>query len=381
VQRVSTPVTRGDQESHRNALVGPGTMFPSEHFCTTWRPCLDAARRLLPVTCMTTSARLLDPRLFPAFLAVAEVKSFTHAADAASMTQSGVSQHVAKLEEQVGRPLFRRLGKRVELTPAGETLLSYVRAQFEQVNDLFDRIRTEQEAVSGVVSYAMPPSCLLSDHFTNILEKRRLTQDLQLRIITGSSSEILELVGAEKVDFAFVAGKHEHAAVTFEPFCEELCVLVSVDDHLPAGSDPDRIFETPVIGFPGSDVYYDMWLRHTLTSSRSEARQLNQVGYINSIHGAILMVCSGMGAAVLPRHCVQRELATGMLHEYSPKSGALLHSIYVARSAKFQSPRRVQVVLEWFAELIRESAKVSLSPELERREDTHLTLIRGRSSA
>jgi LysR family transcriptional regulator, transcriptional activator of the cysJI operon len=330
---------------------------------------------------MTTSARLLDPRLFPAFLAVAEVKSFTLAADAASMTQSGVSQHVAKLEEQVGRDLFRRLGKRIELTPAGETLLSYVRAQFDQVNELFERIRTEQEAVSGLVSYAMPPSCLLSDHFTNILEKRRQTPDLQLRIITGSSSEILELVAAEKVDFAFVAGKHEHAAVTFEPFCEELCVLVSADRNLEAGRDPEKIFEAPVIGFPGSDVYYDMWLQHTVPSTRREIRQLNQVGYINSIHGAILMVCSGMGAAVLPRHCVQRELDLGVLHEYSPKSGSLLHSIYVARSAKFQSPRRVQVVLEWFAELIRDNVKVSIAPELERREDAHLSLIRTRSSA
>ncbi len=60
---------------------------------------------------------------------------------------------------------------------------------------------------------------------------------------------------------------------------------------------------------------------------------------------------------------------------------SLLHSIYVARSAKFQSPRRVQVVLEWFAELIRESTKVSIAPELENREEAHLTLIRNRSSA
>jgi DNA-binding transcriptional LysR family regulator len=91
-------------------------------------------------------------------------------------------------------------------------------------------------------------------------------------------------------------------------------------------------------------------------------------------------VCSGVGAGVFPRHCVQRELAAGVLHEFSPRSGPLLHNIYVARSAKFQSPRRVQVVLEWFAELIRDNVKVSLAPELERHQDSHVALIRARST-
>ena len=46
---------------------------------------------------------LLDTRLFKAFMAAAETRSFTHAATRAHMTQSGVSQHIAKLEEQIGR--------------------------------------------------------------------------------------------------------------------------------------------------------------------------------------------------------------------------------------------------------------------------------------
>jgi DNA-binding transcriptional LysR family regulator len=317
----------------------------------------------LLLSAMIDSARLLDPRLFPAFVAVAELKSFTQAAELARMTQSGVSQHVAKLEEQVGRKLFRRLGKTVELTNAGDVLLDYVREQVENVNSLFDRIRSEEETVSGLVSYAMPPSCLLSDHFTSILERRRANPGLHLRIITGSSAEILDLVSRDQVDFAFVAGKHEHAAVTFEPFCQELCVLVSADPDLAAGREPEKIFEVPIIGFPGSDIYYDMWIQHTLPGARRDARLLVQNSSINSIHGAIMMVTAGVGCGVFPRHCVQRQLAQGLLFEYSGASGPLEHSIYVARIAGYQSPRRVQVVLEWFTSMAREAPKVSPAPD------------------
>lgn len=308
---------------------------------------------------MLNGVRLLDPRLFPAFVAAADLKNFTQAAESAHMTQSGVSQHIAKLEEQVGRPLFRRLGKTVALTPAGEVLLGYIREQVQHVNQLFERIETEEERVSGLVSYAMPPSCLLSDHFISILERRRSHPELNLRIFTGSSAEILELVLRDQVDFAFVAGKHEHAAVTFEPFCEEECVLVSTDPNFEAAKNPARLFDVPIIAFPDSDVYYDMWLAHTLPNARREVRALNRAGQIDSIHGAIAMVMAGLGCAVFPRHCVHQQLSAGLLHEHVSPAGPVNHSIYVARMAAYQPPRRVQSVLSWFETMVKSGVKMN----------------------
>jgi DNA-binding transcriptional LysR family regulator len=314
------------------------------------------------MTTLIHNARLLDPRLFPAFVAAAELRNFTHAAEAAHMTQSGVSQHIAKLEEQIGRPLFKRLGKTVVLTRAGEVLLRYIQEQVANTNALFDRMQTEEESVSGLVSYGMPPSCLLSDHFATILKRRQQTPELELKIVTGSPEEILELVLRDEVDFGFVAGKHEHAAVTFTPYCEEECVLVSSDNSLPLSSEPERLFETPVVSFPGSDVYYDMWLQHTLPEGRKESRSLRKVGEINSIEAAIMMVVSGLGCGVFPRHCVERQLTYGTLHEYSTLAGPLLHSVYIARIAGYQPTRRVQCVLDWFSEMLAEQPKVTPAP-------------------
>ena len=53
---------------------------------------------------------MLDPRLLRAFATIAETGSFTHAADRLNMTQSTVSQQLARLEETVGRPLIELNG-------------------------------------------------------------------------------------------------------------------------------------------------------------------------------------------------------------------------------------------------------------------------------
>ena len=54
------------------------------------------------------------------FVTLCDVGHFTRAAAALNMTQPGVSQHVKKLEEQVGQSLLSRAGKSFTLTPAGE---------------------------------------------------------------------------------------------------------------------------------------------------------------------------------------------------------------------------------------------------------------------
>ena len=139
-------------------------------------------------------ARFLDSKLFTAFAAAAEYENFTRAAEVSGMTQSGVSQHVAKLEEQVGRPLFSRIGSRVMLTTAGKELLKYLQSHVADLETFFDGIQTEEKALSGLVSYAMPPSCLCSPHFPMLLEKRAAQPQLRLKVTLASSPEVLDMV-------------------------------------------------------------------------------------------------------------------------------------------------------------------------------------------
>src|SRR5271165_1347566 len=75
------------------------------------------------------------------FHAVAQAESFTQAADFLHLTQSGVSKHIKAMEEELGVPLFDRLGKTIALTEAGEILYQTAREVIGSVAAAEQRIQ------------------------------------------------------------------------------------------------------------------------------------------------------------------------------------------------------------------------------------------------
>ncbi|MEP9379649.1 LysR substrate-binding domain-containing protein [Aquabacter sp. CN5-332] len=70
---------------------------------------------------------MLDLDLLRAFVSVVDAGGFTRAGERVHRTQSTVSQQIKRLEENAGRPLFLREGRKVRLTEDGERLLGYAR--------------------------------------------------------------------------------------------------------------------------------------------------------------------------------------------------------------------------------------------------------------
>ena len=69
----------------------------------------------------------LSPDILRTFVAAAQAGNFTHAGQKVHLTQSAVSMQINRLESDLGKPLFRRITRGVELTPDGESLLRYAR--------------------------------------------------------------------------------------------------------------------------------------------------------------------------------------------------------------------------------------------------------------
>jgi LysR family glycine cleavage system transcriptional activator len=93
-----------------------------------------------------------------AFEAAARRLSFTKAADDLDVTPGAISQQIKILEEHVGQPLFRRLGRSVELTDAARAAMPALRAGFEQLEDAVRLmrlpLRRERVSVSAAPSFA-----------------------------------------------------------------------------------------------------------------------------------------------------------------------------------------------------------------------------------
>ncbi len=77
------------------------------------------------------------------FVKLAEVLHFTQAAEACFVTQSGMSQQIKKLEEELGMPLFLRTGKKVQLTEAGAVFLQHAKR-------ILDDVATGKQAIDDL---------------------------------------------------------------------------------------------------------------------------------------------------------------------------------------------------------------------------------------
>ena len=86
--------------------------------------------------------RIPSLKLLSGFEAAARLGNFSRAADELCVSQSAISHQIQLLEEQIGQPLFHRIGRGVELNVAGEVLLQSVQRSFGTLHSGLTRIAT-----------------------------------------------------------------------------------------------------------------------------------------------------------------------------------------------------------------------------------------------
>ncbi len=91
----------------------------------------------------------MDITALQVFLAVAETGSFSRAAERVFLTQPAVSKRIAALESQLGTRLFDRIGRRIQLTPAGQALLTHARVILNDIADAKRRIANLSGEIGG----------------------------------------------------------------------------------------------------------------------------------------------------------------------------------------------------------------------------------------
>ena len=142
----------------------------------------------------------MDRYLLRYFLAVAELGSFSKAAQRVSVTQPTLSVGIAKLESEVGARLFERTTRRVSLTPAGSKFLQHAR-----------RITQEYEAALREVSEAPQMKRLRAGVLSTIpardLERvmaqhRKIAQGEALEILDSTERDIANRLSDGRLDVA-----------------------------------------------------------------------------------------------------------------------------------------------------------------------------------
>ncbi|MBK1838089.1 LysR family transcriptional regulator [Azospirillum sp. YIM B02556] len=159
----------------------------------------------------------LDLDAVRAFLRIAELESFTRAAEAMGTTQAAVSLKLKRLEDRLGCRLFERTPRYVQLSPRGATFLDHAR----------DLLEAHDRALASLTRGRQRIAIGISDHVAGpelpALIARMNAQDPQLaiEIRIGSSGDLLQGFDRRELDTVIVrlhAGRDDGALLAEEQF-------------------------------------------------------------------------------------------------------------------------------------------------------------------
>lgn len=139
--------------------------------------------------------------LYKTFYDVAKHKSISMAAQYSFTSQPAISKSIKKLEEELKTQLFYRNLNGVELTEKGKELLYFVEKSYSNLV-LAERSMLETENLThGKLAIGMPSNIGSFYLFDKIIEFHKEYPNIEITIITGSTSNLINMLDSHKVDF------------------------------------------------------------------------------------------------------------------------------------------------------------------------------------
>ena len=252
----------------------------------------------------------MDLRQLEILQAIADTGSFTACGRKLHVSQSAISRQILLLEEELGEPLFLRVGRRVRMTPAAESLVQLGKRVFQDVRDTVGVITDRTSDLRGslrlsggmtVCLYVFPP---LLKHL------RRLHPHLDVRLTVATAGRSVEEIRGGRVDAGLLTLPVEESDLVTVPVLREELLLVTVPTHPLARRRrvaPRDLAGQPFVLFEvgsGTRKVID----HFFATENIEPTIVMDTENVEIIKA---MVKTGLGIGIVPYQSVAREVRAG----------------------------------------------------------------------
>ncbi|MFL6056910.1 MAG: LysR substrate-binding domain-containing protein [Actinoallomurus sp.] len=234
------------------------------------------------------------------FVAVAEVRHFTQAAETLRVAQPSLSKQIRTLEAELGAPLFSRARGNITLTPAGEALLPLARRILADVETARREVQDLTGLRRGRVRLGATPSLFAGLLADALVRFRTRYPGIELRVEEGGSRDLVRDLARGQLDLALIILPLQSTDPALEttPILREDLVVVSSHADAPTRS-PLRIEDLrsrPLVMFRRG---YD--LREATQAACRQAGFEPRFAVEGGEMDAVLrFVEAGMGSAVVP---------------------------------------------------------------------------------
>ena len=291
----------------------------------------------------------MDIKHFRTFRAIVELGSFSKAAIELNYSASTVTEHIQLLENDIGAPIFNRLGKKITLTSVGKDLYKHVLELFT-VLDQIENVSFSNSLAKGTLKIGASESLIVYS-FGDLIKKFRLKYpNVELILISDSCENLRNRLRLDEVDLILtLEPKVEHAEfVTTYIQDEELVFISGVDAQYKAidRGHNEALSELTYIFTEGNCAlrkYFKAYLKSRNIQPRSELS-------FSSIEAIKHCVVNNLGISLLPKMSVSQLKESDMIQYVQVATERLtVTSQFSYHKDKWRSP-----LLEGFIELIKE---------------------------
>ncbi|MBS7008767.1 LysR family transcriptional regulator [Anaerostipes sp.] len=285
------------------------------------------------------------------FMTVLKEGGFGKAANKLGYTQSTVTLHMQQLEQELGIPLFEKVGRKMVLTKAGKRIVPYV----EEVLNSVEKLRSSQEQIKdleGNLTIAMGET-LLCYKMPPILKKfREMAPKAQLMLRSTNCYEIRDSLKEGKVDLGVfykdVGGCED--SLELYPFKEVSLTLVASNNTkklYPDFISPGQKMKIPFI-IDEPDCIFRQIFEEYLKEKNITLDHTIELWSIPTIKN---LVKNDVGISYLPAFTVQEELKKGELTEINTElKDRRITAVCAHHKNKWISP-----LMQLFIDLVTES--------------------------
>lgn len=284
-------------------------------------------------------------------------RSFSRAADDNGISQSGASQMVNHLEEELGVRLIDRSKRPFLLTPEGEVYYEGCKKLVHRYFALEEEVRTLHEEVAGRVSVASIYSVGLS--YMEGLVQRFVAKYPKANVRTEYQhpNKVYELVDDDQVDFGLVSYPKSTRTLKALPWRDEPMVLVCAVGHALAKEESiplSALDGQKLVAFDGG-LPIRRELDKALAVAEAETDVVMEFDNIETIKRAVEI---GSGVSLLPAPTVVREVAAGSLVAVPLKDTTLVRPLGIIQRKSVELGKTARR----FLEMLQEESESITSP-------------------
>jgi DNA-binding transcriptional LysR family regulator len=276
----------------------------------------------------------MDARQLEIFVKVAELGSFSRAAEALFLTQPTVSEHIRGLEEELGVRLLDRLGRGAAPTKAGQLLLGYARRILELHREARQAVDQFQGRMSGelvIAASTIPGEYVLPAFIGRFKEKY---PDISISLLIGDTQRVVEWVLEGRAELAVAGAQIDQRALEYRELMPDELVLVVAAAHPWHGKKTATLEEVRaeplIVRERGSGSRYA--LERALAEVGLDLSDFRVVGEMGSTQAIKQGVKAGVGISLISKRAVAEECQHGTLHCVKVKDLRFSRAFYLVTS-------------------------------------------------